>query len=75
MSQPYLEIISCNGQASIQDLGRPQAQHLGFSVSGAADEYAFLTANNLIAQQQNLTCIMHAKPLCRRRNNLRPNNL
>ncbi|ASP47532.1 biotin-dependent carboxyltransferase family protein [Cognaticolwellia beringensis] len=48
MSQGYLEIISMNGQASIQDLGRLNAQHLGFSASGAADEFAFLSANKLI---------------------------
>ena len=48
MSQHYLEIISINGQASIQDLGRLNAQHLGFSASGAADEFAFLSANKLI---------------------------
>lgn len=64
MSKPYLEIISCNGQASIQDLGRPNAQHLGFSVSGAADEFAFLTANNLIAQQQNIAHTQHTQSAC-----------
>ena len=51
MSQHHLEIISINGQASIQDLGRLNAQHLGFSASGAADEFAFLSANKLISEQ------------------------
>mgnify|MGYP003626001471 CR=1 FL=1 len=51
MSQGTLEIISINGQASIQDLGRLNAQHLGFSASGAADEFAFLSANKLISNK------------------------
>lgn len=52
MSQDYLEIMTINGRASIQDLGRLNAQHLGFSASGAADEYAFLSANKLITHHQ-----------------------
>ena len=44
MSQGTLEIISINGQASIQDLGRLNAQHLGFSASGAADEFALINS-------------------------------
>jgi biotin-dependent carboxylase-like uncharacterized protein len=55
MSQHYIEIININGQASIQDLGRLNSQHLGFSASGAADEFAFLTANQLIADHHNIT--------------------
>ena len=43
-----LTITELKGQISIQDLGRPQAQHLGFSASGAADEFALLTANKLL---------------------------
>lgn len=58
MSQHHLEITSINGQASIQDLGRLNAQHLGFSASGAADEFAFLSANKLIAEQ----LVSHAIP-------------
>jgi len=54
MSHHCLEIISSNGHASIQDLGRLNAQHLGFSAGGAADEFAFLNANSLIATEQNL---------------------
>jgi len=49
MTTNYLEILTLNGKASIQDLGRLNAQHLGFSVSGAADEHAYLYANKLIA--------------------------
>lgn len=49
MTAQYLEILHINGQASIQDLGRLNAQHLGFSAGGAADEFAFLTANKLIS--------------------------
>jgi biotin-dependent carboxylase-like uncharacterized protein len=51
MKQNFLEIITMNGQASIQDLGRLNAQHLGFSASGAADEFAFLSANKLITNK------------------------
>lgn len=56
MTKHYLEIISMNAQASIQDLGRINAQHLGFSASGAADEHAFLSANKLIVAHQNEVC-------------------
>ncbi|TWX65159.1 biotin-dependent carboxyltransferase family protein [Colwellia sp. C1TZA3] len=51
MSQNHLEIITMNGGASIQDLGRLNAQHLGFSASGAADEFAFLSANQLMVNR------------------------
>jgi biotin-dependent carboxylase-like uncharacterized protein len=51
MKQNFLEIITMNGQASIQDLGRLNAQHLGFSASGVADEFAFLSANKLITNK------------------------
>mgnify|MGYP000057387554 CR=1 FL=1 len=44
----YLTITKLKGHASIQDLGRPSAQHLGFSASGAADEYSYLLANQLL---------------------------
>ncbi len=49
MTTNYLEILAINGKASIQDIGRLNTQHLGFSVSGAADEHAYLYANKLIA--------------------------
>jgi biotin-dependent carboxylase-like uncharacterized protein len=48
MSIPCLKITSLKGHCSIQDLGRINQQHLGFSASGAADEYAFLYANKLL---------------------------
>lgn len=65
MSQDYLEIITINGRASIQDLGRLNAQHLGFSASGAADEYAFLSANKLITlYQQNITDMANKQYRC-----------
>jgi biotin-dependent carboxylase-like uncharacterized protein len=75
MSLGYLEIISINGQASIQDLGRLNAQHLGFSASGSADEYAFLSANKLITDtlaankisiehQHNIDELKHKKSHC-----------
>ncbi|MGB1263986.1 MAG: biotin-dependent carboxyltransferase family protein [Cognaticolwellia sp.] len=55
MSLACLEVVSINGQASIQDLGRFNAQHLGFSAGGAADEFAFLHANRLIAARYHAT--------------------
>lgn len=48
-----LSIIKQNGLCSIQDLGRMSSQHLGFSASGAADEYAFLFANHLLNNNRN----------------------
>lgn len=45
---PSLTIKQLKGKASIQDLGRNNAQHMGFSGSGAADEFSFLLANHLI---------------------------
>ena len=48
-----LKVLKANSLCSIQDLGRPQYQHLGFSASGAADEYAFLTANQLLDNDSN----------------------
>jgi len=44
----YLTIVKLKGTASIQDLGRNTSQHLGFSGSGAADEYSYLLANKLL---------------------------
>ena len=44
----YLSVIKLKGQCTIQDLGRSHSQHLGFSGGGAADEYAFLSANKLL---------------------------
>jgi len=52
-----LTITKHTGYASLQDLGRVNQQHLGFSGSGAADEYSFLLANNLLGNNQNCTAI------------------
>ncbi|MFT5756344.1 MAG: biotin-dependent carboxylase-like uncharacterized protein [Alteromonadaceae bacterium] len=49
----FLSVLKLKGQCSIQDLGRLHAQHLGFSASGAADEYAFLSANQMLGNQLN----------------------
>lgn len=46
-------INKCQQNISIQDLGRPTAQHLGFSGTGAADEYSFLLANQLLKNPSN----------------------
>ncbi len=59
MNANYLEVVALNGTASIQDLGRLNTQHLGFSVSGAADEYAYLYANKLIADYQSQTSALN----------------
>ncbi|MDO6425909.1 biotin-dependent carboxyltransferase family protein [Thalassotalea sp. 1_MG-2023] len=48
-----ITVEKCTKNISIQDLGRPSAQHLGFSTSGAADEYSFLLANLLLENQAN----------------------
>ncbi len=48
-----LTITKLNGIASMQDLGRNNAQHLGFSGSGAADEYSFCLANSLVGNAVN----------------------
>ena len=48
-----LTITELKGQVSIQDLGRPQAQHIGFSASGAADEFGLLTTNKLLNKPLN----------------------
>lgn len=38
---------------SVQDLGRFNAQHLGFSASGVADEHAFLSGNQILKNDKN----------------------
>ena len=53
----YLEVLKLNGQCSIQDLGRLHNQHLGFSASGAADEYAFLSANQMLSNALNCAAL------------------
>jgi len=52
-----LTVLKSTGLCSIQDLGRPHAQHLGFSTGGAADEYAFLAANFLLGNQNNYAAL------------------
>lgn len=47
------KVLRIKGTASLQDLGRPKAQHLGFSASGAADEYSFLLGNKLLGNAPN----------------------
>lgn len=46
-----LTITKLKGQASFQDLGRNCAQHLGFSGSGAVDEYSYKLANFLLGNE------------------------
>lgn len=45
------------GYISIQDLGRFNQQHLGFSASGAADEYAFRYGNYVLGNQTNAAAL------------------
>ena len=52
-----LSIEKLTGHRSIQDLGRPGKQHLGFSAGGAADEYGFLSANQLVGNEANMAAI------------------
>ncbi|MFD2167518.1 biotin-dependent carboxyltransferase family protein [Thalassotalea euphylliae] len=40
-------------RVSLQDIGRPASQSLGVPASGAADEYGFLLANNLLGNNAN----------------------
>jgi len=46
-------LTKTSGNCTIQDLGRIQAQHIGFSVSGAADEFSFKSANKLLSNEMN----------------------
>ncbi|WP_286234590.1 biotin-dependent carboxyltransferase family protein [Thalassotalea sediminis] len=48
-----ITVAKCNNNISVQDLGRAAAQHCGFSASGAADEYSFLLANQLLGNAAN----------------------
>lgn len=50
-------IVKCNNNITIQDLGRAKAQHLGFSGTGAADEYSFLLANQLLNNPSNTAAL------------------
>jgi len=53
----FLDVLKINGQCSIQDLGRLHSQHSGFSASGAADEYAFLSANQMLGNELNCAAL------------------
>lgn len=55
--QNTLKVLKAGGLCSIQDLGRPDSQHLGFSTGGAADEHAFLCANQLLANEANAAAL------------------
>lgn len=46
-------ITQAGMKPQIQDLGRTGAKHLGFSVGGAMDKYAFVTANRLLGNRDN----------------------
>lgn len=45
------------GHISVQDLGRFTAQHLGFSASGVADEYAYLSGNQQLKNADNAAAL------------------
>ena len=46
-------ILKANTQPTVQDLGRFNYQHLGFSASGVADEFAFLSGNQILGNNAN----------------------
>ena len=48
MAIDVLKIVKATGLCSIQDEGRDHTQHLGFSGGGAADMYAFYSANQML---------------------------
>lgn len=52
-----LTIIKQKGLISVQDLGRFHAQHLGFSASGVADEFAFLSGNKWLGNALNAAAL------------------
>ncbi|WDE11471.1 biotin-dependent carboxyltransferase family protein [Thalassomonas haliotis] len=55
--QNTLKVLKAGGLCSIQDLGRPGCQHLGFSTGGAADEHAYLTANQLLGNKASAAAL------------------
>lgn len=57
MLENKVTIISAQGHISIQDLGRKSSLHLGFPMSGAADEYSYLSANYLLNNQSNTAAL------------------
>jgi len=68
-SKNFITVIKKNGLCSIQDLGRIASQHLGFSAGGAADEYAFLFANYLLARNDQSSGLVSADTLSNTLNN------
>lgn len=52
-----LTIEKLNGHCAIQDQGRDHQQHLGFSGGGAADLYAFYSANKLLSNSLNCAAL------------------
>ncbi|MDE0811705.1 MAG: biotin-dependent carboxyltransferase family protein [Alphaproteobacteria bacterium] len=48
----YINVIYSGFNVSIQDMGRPQKQHLGVPVSGALDPMALRLANSLVGNPQ-----------------------
>ncbi|WP_448548116.1 5-oxoprolinase subunit C family protein [Thalassotalea fusca] len=55
--QPIISIEHLMGYATLQDLGREHAQHLGFSASGAADLHAAAYANLLLGNSASAPVI------------------
>lgn len=52
-----LKLSSKQALISFQDLGRKSQRHTGATVSGVADEYAYLTAQKLLNNQPNLAVL------------------
>ena len=46
-------LLKVKTQLTVQDLGRFNYQHLGFSASGVADEFAFLSGNKILGNKAN----------------------
>lgn len=56
-SSAVLQVTAANNNLSYQDLGRKSAQAFGFSVAGAADEYAYCLANSLVRNKLSTTAL------------------
>lgn len=52
-----IEIVTCSGLATIQDIGRTRFRHLGVPVSGALDARLFQIANGLVGNPANAAAI------------------
>jgi antagonist of KipI len=55
--KPVFEVLRAGPAASIQDLGRPAAQALGFGPSGAMDPFALRAANLLAGNPRDAAAI------------------